>query len=75
MIVMKIIGTSGSVMFGPLPLNRRRRYTLTIEATAGDETMIIERRFRSGTLALQKLMLIMVANFLYTARIYNRNYW
>ena len=36
-------------MFGPLPPNRRRRYTVTIEATSRDETMVIERTFRSGT--------------------------
>ena len=45
-------GSSGSAVFGPLPRNQRRRYTLTIQATARDETMTIERRFRSGTLLL-----------------------
>ena len=50
-------GTSGSAVFGPLPHNRRRRYTFTIEATARDETIVIERRFRSGVQLLQILSL------------------
>ena len=41
-------GSSGSAVFGPLPPNRRRRYTITIEATFRDEALTIERRFRSG---------------------------
>lgn len=44
------VGSSGSAVFGPLPPNRRRRYTVTIEATFRDETMIIERKFRSGNI-------------------------
>ena len=51
---MAILGLSGSAQFGPLPHNRIRRYTVTIEATFRDETRIIERRFRSGTYKVEK---------------------
>ena len=70
-MIALISGTSGNAMFGPLPRNRRRRYTLTIEATAGDETIVSERRFRSGV----QLYIVKFNFIILIITLYNRNYW
>ena len=47
-VVLPVVGTQGTVTIGPLPARRARRYTLTVTATSGEETITLEREFRSG---------------------------